>query len=90
MLKYLQTWWTHWISHFDIPGSFEEASNQVHTALGNSDRESYSVIDFLYDKAQLTQMPQTLGPGIYHHPRPDSRGKTKGTSKARPRSFSLS
>ncbi|THZ19093.1 hypothetical protein D6C89_07930 [Aureobasidium pullulans] len=37
MLGYLQTWRTHLTSHFDIPGSLEEDSNQFHTALGKFD-----------------------------------------------------
>lgn len=56
MLGYLQTWRTHLNSHFDIPGSLEEDSNQLHTALGKFDRKSYWVIDFLRDKAQLAQI----------------------------------
>ena len=56
MLGYLQTWRTHLTSHFDIPGSLEEDSNQLHTALGKFDRKSYWVIDFLRDKACLAQI----------------------------------
>ncbi|THZ70949.1 hypothetical protein D6C85_05606 [Aureobasidium pullulans] len=33
MLGYLQTWWTHMTSHFDIPGRLEEASQNKFTRL---------------------------------------------------------
>ncbi|THX24403.1 hypothetical protein D6C77_03862 [Aureobasidium pullulans] len=59
MFGYLQTWWTHWISHFDIPGGFEEASNQVHTALGKSDRKLQTTVpyDFMDDDFSGSQFP---------------------------------
>ncbi|THX99413.1 hypothetical protein D6D03_07207 [Aureobasidium pullulans] len=55
------------------------ASNQVHTALDKFDRNSFSVIDFLRDRAQLSQItdPRT---GDMSPLETDSREKTKGRS----------
>ncbi|TIA14774.1 hypothetical protein D6C81_06599 [Aureobasidium pullulans] len=75
MLGYLQTWWTHLTSHFDIPGSLEEASQTKFTRLWASSiitdhrplrlmDDDFSGFQFPIDSLGVTMQPPSPQPSV--------------------------